>query len=118
MRAVARGLVPSSFGWLRLLASPSSYLLLVGLVATAAAKLAVVRGLGGAGLGAWVVAVAPDLALHMGLAALFAIGERRSAWLCAATLPLALFVLVLSGLNAGYLGMTGEQLSWQGVSAG
>jgi lipoteichoic acid synthase len=115
----AVGLLPTAWGWLRLVGSPSSYLLLLGLVLTAAAKLAVLRDLGEAGGARWLLpVVASDVALHMGLAALFALGERRVPWILFATVPLSLLVLVLSALNAIYLGMTGEQLSWQGVSIG
>lgn len=115
-----RAILPDRWAWLRLFASPSSYLLLVAAATTAAAKLRVLRDIDGVSGWPlwWAVSVAPDLALCAGLAALFARGERRVAWLLAATVPLSLLVAAIAVVNSAYLGITGEQLTWQTVSLG
>ncbi len=113
-------LVPARRGWLRLVAAPSSALLVFGIVITAAAKLQVARGL--AGVGWWprhgLVAIAADVAWFLGAAALFAIAESRARWVWLATTPLALAMFAVAAGNAIYLWLSGEQLSWQVVSVG
>ncbi|HEU5055877.1 MAG TPA: sulfatase-like hydrolase/transferase [Kofleriaceae bacterium] len=113
-------LVPAGRGWLRLLAAPSSYLLFVALVLTAAAKLSVLVELEGVRAWPlwWIAVTAPDAALCLGLAALFALGERRLPWIMTVTVPLALLVAAVAVVNAAYLGITGEQLSWQVMAVG
>ena len=113
-------LVPPGRGWLRLVAAPSSYLLLLALVLTAAAKLSVLRQLEGVGAWPlwWIAVAAADAALCLGLAALFALGERRLPWIMTVTIPLALLVAAVAVVNAAYLGIAGEQLSWQVMAVG
>ncbi len=115
-----RLLVPDRWAWPRLLASPSSYLLLLAFALTAAAKLRVLRDIEGVTAWPlwWVAAAAPDAALCAGLAALFARGERRVPRLLAATVPLSALVAVIAVINAAYLGITGDQLTWQTLSLG
>ena len=113
-------LVPPRRGWLRLLAAPSSYLLCIALVLTAAAKLRVLLELEGV---TWwplrfVAMSAADAALYLGLAALFALGERRLPWIMTITIPLSLLVAAVAVVNSAYLGIAGEQLSWQVMAVG
>ena len=113
-------LAPARWGWLRLVAAPSSYLLVIALVVTAAAKLRVLRELEGVdSWPLWLVAIsAADAALYLGLAALFALGERRFPWLMTVTIPLALLVTAVAVVNAAYLGIAGEQMTWQTMAVG
>jgi hypothetical protein len=115
-----RAALPERYSWLRLLASPSSYVLFIALALTVAAKMSILRDLEGAGwwpaLLMW--AIASDTLLHMGLASVFAAGEARVRWLLAVTIPLSLLLLVFAVLNAGYLSETGEQLSARRISDG
>jgi len=113
-------LVPDRWAWPRLLASPSSYLLLLAFAVTAAAKLRVLRDIDGVRDWPlwWIVTAAPDAALCAGLAALFARGERRVPKLLAITVPLSLVIAGVSLINGAYLGITGEQITWQTMSLG
>ncbi|MBA3539995.1 MAG: hypothetical protein H0T79_10235, partial [Deltaproteobacteria bacterium] len=115
-----RAAVPGRWSWVRLLAAPSSYLLVVALVVTLVAKLKVVHGLDG--VGAWplhgLLASAADVAVFLGLAALLALGERVSRWMLLATLPIALLVAAVAVINAAYLAISGEQLSWPVLTLG
>jgi lipoteichoic acid synthase len=113
-------LIPARWSWVRLLAAPSSYLLLLAVVLTAAAKLRVLRELDGVSAWpAWWVAIsAADAAFYLGLAALFALGERRFPWLMAVTIPLALLVAAVAVVNSAYLGIAGEQMTWQVMAVG
>jgi lipoteichoic acid synthase len=115
-----RVLVPDRWAWPRLVASPSSYLLLLAFAVTAAAKLRVLRDIDGVSSVPlwWIAAAAPDAAFCAGLAALFARGERRVPRILAITLPLSLVVAAVSVINAAYLGITGEQITWQTLSLG
>jgi len=112
--------VPERWAWLRVLGSPSSFLLLLAVVVTAFAKLRVISAVEGVVAWPlwWSVSVAPDAALCAALAALFARGERRVPWLMAATIPLAALVAAIAVINGGYLGITGEQLTWQTFALG
>lgn len=111
---------PPRITWLRVLAAPSSYLLLLATLVTLAAKLYVVREI--EGVAVWpvrgVLAAASDVALFLGLASLFAAGEARSPWLMLATIPLAVGMATLAVINAGYLMVSGEQLNYQVISVG
>lgn len=115
-----RRLVPASSAWLRLLVSPSSYCLVAAFFLTAIAKAAILPGLQQAGwYPLWLPwAVHSDALLYFGLAALFAFGEARTPRIRAATLPLALSLLVLATVNAGYLSITGQQLTAEAIQAG
>lgn len=115
-----RGMLPDRMSWVRLLASPSSYLLVVATIATSVAKLRVIRALDSVDLWPvyWLLASAADVAWFLGLAALFALGERSFRWVIAVTIPLALLIGGLGIANAGFIWVTGEQLSWQAVSFG
>jgi lipoteichoic acid synthase len=115
-----RDAVPSRWAWLRLWASPSSYILLAALALTIVAKASSLAGLRDAGwwpaLTLW--AITADVVLHAGLAALFALGEARVPRLIAVTIPLALLVAAVSLINAAYLSVTGEQLTYEAVRLG
>ena len=107
-------LVPGRWSWVHVLATPTSYLLLLSAVATMAAKLPVVRGLHGIGFwpARWLGACAKDIAFFLGLAALLALGEHVRRRMLFATLPLALIVTAVAIINASYLTIAGEQLTW------
>jgi len=113
-------LVPARRGWLRLVAAPSSYLLVIALVLTAAAKLRVLGELEGVSARPlwWIAICAGDAAFYLGLAALFALGERRFPWIMAVTIPLSLLVAAVAVVNAAYLGIAGEQMTWQVMAVG
>lgn len=107
-------LVPDRWSWLHALAAPTSYLLILAAVVTMAAKLPVIRGLHGIGFwpARWIGACATDLAFFLGLAALLALGEHVRRRMLFATLPLALVVAIVAFINACYLMVAGEQLTW------
>lgn len=112
--------LPARWGWVRLLASPSGYLLTLALVATALAKLRVLGELEGMGARPfwWIASIGADAALYGGLAALFALGERRVPRIMVITVALSLLVTAVAVINGAYLGMTGEQLTWQVMAVG
>lgn len=113
-------LLPDRRCWPRLLVAPSSYLLVVSLVATMAAKLQLVHGLEDLDFwfGRWLKACAADIAFFLGIAAVFAIGEHVHRRLAFVTVPLAVLVAAVALLNAAYLAISGEQLSWSVVTLG
>ncbi|HKE15842.1 MAG TPA: sulfatase-like hydrolase/transferase [Kofleriaceae bacterium] len=115
-----RTLLPDRWSWVRLCASPSSYLLLLAALTAAAAKVRVIAALDD--VTAWpmwsLVATAPDAALFAALASLFAAGERRATGLLLITVPTAVLVAAFAAASAAYLAITGEQLTWQAVSLG
>jgi hypothetical protein len=115
-----RRVVPDRWAALRLLVAPSSYLLVIALVATLAMKAAVIRSLDGVDLWPlhWLVASMEDIACFLGLAALLAVAERSSAWMQLVTVPLAFVVAAIALVNAGYLSVAGEQLTWPTISIG
>jgi arylsulfatase A-like enzyme len=104
----------------RLLASPSGYLLTLALVVTALAKLRVLGELEGVSARPlwWLASLGGDAALYGGLAALFALGERRVPRIMIITVTLSLLVTAVAVINGAYLGMTGEQITWQVMSVG
>ena len=53
-----------------------------------------------------------DLAIYLGFAAMFAIGEGKSRWLHALTISIAVVLTTVAALNAAYLSRAGQQLSW------
>jgi arylsulfatase A-like enzyme len=113
-----RRVLPSWPSWVRLVASPSGYLLLLGLAATAAAKIAVLSGLGaGVGKAAAIGCLAADGVFAFAFAGLLALAETRPRRL-AATVPVAAVYAVPMLVNASYLGVTGEQLTWTTVALG
>ncbi len=65
---------------------------------------------------AWVVAF--DIAIYLGLGAMFAVVEAKSRRFFAITLPLAFLFAVLATLNAAYLSRVGEQLTWNAITLG
>ena len=115
-----RKLVPDRWAGLRLLVAPSSYLLVIALVATLVMKASVIRSLDGISAWPlhWLVASVEDVGCFLGLAALLAIGERASPWLQVVTVPLAFLVAAIALLNAGYVSVAGEQLTWPTISIG
>ncbi len=98
-----------------MLGSPSSYLLVVGLAATAWAKVSVLRGAGSAAAAPGCLAF--DGVLAFGLAGLLSLAEARRRWLVA-TLPIATAFAGAMVVNAIYLGISGEPLSWPAVELG
>lgn len=107
-------LLPDRWSWLYVLGTPTSFLLVFATLATMAAKLTVVRGLDGIGFwpARWLAACGVDIAFLFGLAALLALGEHVRRSMLFATLPLALLVTTLAVINACYLTIAGEQLTW------
>jgi hypothetical protein len=115
-----RDALPPRWGWLRLIASPSSYILLIGLILIVWAKARAVFALEGVGNKSYMLlwATTADVIVHVGLATLFALGEARVRWLIAVTIPLATIALALAFFNAAYLSVAGEQLSWEAIQYG
>ncbi len=115
-----RALVPPRWAWLRLLASPTSYILIITLVMVVWAKGTTLRDLEGVGF--WplllVWAMASDVLVHFVFAAMFAVGEARSPYVLFATVPLTLLIAFFAVSNAVYLGITGEQLTWEAITLG
>ncbi len=119
LRAVRLAL-PSRFGWLSLLCGVSGYPLLLSLIAVVLAKYSVMNRLQAVdtGLFTWLSLIASDVAVHFVLIAIFALGESRRPRLSVATLPLAILVSALAFVNALYLQISGEQLSWEAFTIG
>ncbi len=115
-----RSFLPPRSGWLRLLASPTSIVLVAGFLMTLHAKAKVLRLL--EGVSAWPFVLlwtgAIDAVVYLGFAALFAAGEARSRWMGVATIPLSLLIASLALVNASYMSITGEQLTWDAVELG
>jgi lipoteichoic acid synthase len=113
-------LKPSRWAWPRLFVTPSSYLLVLSLIATMVAKLVVIAGLDGVSVWPlrWLTASSVDVALFLGLAAVLALGEHVSRRLVFITVPIAVVVTVIAIINAGYLAMTGQQITWQILAVG
>ena len=110
-------MLPPRHGWLQLLASPTSALLTTALLATVVVKGRMLWRLDGLGSwpAAWAWSTAEDIWLLMGFAALFALGEARSARLVAVTYPLTAIICLLSFINAAYLSVSGQQGSWSAL---
>ena len=85
-----------------------------------AAKLPVVRGLEDIGFwpSRWIAACFVDVAFFAALAALLALAEKVSRKLLFATVPIALMIATVSVINAGYLSISGDQLSWPVLTLG
>lgn len=99
--------------------SPTSYALLVACLVTVGAKTAWVTQLGSdGGVGTVIYSAAADVAVYLGFAALFAAGEAITPRIYLATVPLTLLVAAVAGINAWYLTVTGEQLTWDLVELG
>lgn len=113
-------ITPRRWSWLWLFAAPASYLLVVSLIVTMAAKLPVVRGLDDIGSwpGRWLATCLVDVAFFLGVTAVFSLVERRWDRMRFATIPLALVIAVLAIVNAGYLSNSGNQLSWPVLELG
>lgn len=99
---------------------PSSYLMVMGLITTLLAKLLIIRQIDGIGPTPWVlIATIPlDLFFYLGLAAIFALFERRARSRVAVTLLIAIPATTVAAINAYYLHITGEQLTWEAVRLG
>lgn len=112
--------MPPRWGWLALWGVPSSYVLLLSLVAVAAAKAHSLAGMDGVTAWPllWLWAIAADALVHGGLAALLVTAEARRPRLRVVTVPVAAVVAALGLANAAYLGAAGEQLSWEAVQYG
>ncbi|HEY5924804.1 MAG TPA: sulfatase-like hydrolase/transferase, partial [Kofleriaceae bacterium] len=113
MPAKWRAFVPARGAWWRLVAAASSYVLLVALALTMIAKLRVVRGADGVDfwLGRWLAVCAADVVWFCTLAAACAFAERYSRLVQLITIPVAVIVATCALINAGYLSISGEQLS-------
>jgi arylsulfatase A-like enzyme len=112
--------LPPRSGWARLIASPSSYLLVVAFALTVWAKASILSALDAAGtiplLLAWIASA--DALVLFALAALFALGEASTRWISAVTTALSACVLALALINAGYLSVSGEQLTVSTLKVG
>ncbi|MFN0253184.1 MAG: sulfatase-like hydrolase/transferase [Kofleriaceae bacterium] len=115
-----REVLPTASSWSRLLVAPSSYLFVIALVATMAAKWVAVRRIEDTDfhLARWLAICDVDIAVFLGLACACALVESRRAWLAVVTTPIASLFAIVALLDAGYLAITGEQLSWAVVSLG
>ena len=96
--------------WARLWVAPSSYLMLLTLVATICAKTMAALELAGSSTARVLPLVSlSDVLVYLGVAGVLALGEsrwKRAAW---ATTPIAGFVGSLGLVNALYLALAGEQ---------
>lgn len=110
-----RSLIPPPSGWLRLPASFSSYVLLASALATVVGKALAVQSLEGVRYPLFFLgwAVAQDLLVYFGVAALLAGLEMRLRWAWLLTFPLAICGAITATLNTGYLVITGEQATWE-----
>ena len=107
-------------GALRLLLKPSSYLLVLSLGLTVWAKVGALFTLEASerALADLPAVVASDFVVFLGLAALFAAGERVSSWICTTTIVLSVAVAAIAGFNAFYMAVTGGQLSVGALAMG
>lgn len=119
-RAVWRSWLPSRWAWVYLVASPTSYLLVLSFVATVVAKTIAISRLDDAGFAPSRALAASfvDAAFLFVLALVLALAERVSRRLWLATIPIALLVSAIALINAGYLAISGEQLTWPILSLG
>jgi arylsulfatase A-like enzyme len=106
-----RNIVPPSSGWLRLLASFTSYLLVLGALATVIGKTMAMEALAPADRSIWLLmwAVSQDLLVYFGSAAVLAALEMWTRRWLLLTIPLALVASLTGMLNTVYLAITGEQ---------
>ncbi len=113
-------LIPDRWSWPRLLVAPSSFLLVLSLIATLIGKLREIRHIPDLGFwpSRWLAASAADVVVFLGLAAAFALAERATKRMAFVTIPLALAVTVLAMINVVYLSISGEQLSAQVLTLG
>ena len=120
MRVDWRKALPPRGGWLRLLASPTSFVLAAGFLLTLHGKARILRNVDDIGFwpAALIWAGAMDALVYLAFAAMFAVGEGRSPWMRAATYPLTALIASLSLINAWYLSVTGEQLTWEAIQLG
>ncbi|MGE0396369.1 MAG: LTA synthase family protein [Kofleriaceae bacterium] len=119
-RARWRVWLPTRWAWVYLLASPTSYLLALSLVATMIAKTVAISRLDDVGFAPTraVAASFVDAAFLFALLAVLAVAERASRRLWLATIPIAILVSTIAIINAGYLSISGEQLTWPILSLG
>ncbi len=115
-----REALPTVSSWLRLLAAPSSYLLVIALIATMAAKWVALHRIQDIDFVAarWLSVCDVDVVVFLGLACVFALLEAWRSWTTIVTVTISILVSVVGLLDAGYLAITGEQLSWAVVSLG
>ena len=99
--------------WMRLLVAPSSYLLVLALLATVIAKTIRLLALHPPVEG-WLLPTSMllDVAVFMGVAGAFAWLEASTRFVGWLTVPVAAVVALLAGCNAVYLALAGEQLNW------
>lgn len=99
--------------WIRLLVAPSSYLLVLALLATVIAKTIRLLALHPPVEG-WLLPTSMllDVAVFMGVAGAFAWLETSTRFVGWLTVPVATVVALLAGCNAVYLALAGEQLNW------
>lgn len=111
--------LPERWAFLRLLMWPSSYLLVIALLATLVWKAQVIAGLADVDgwFVAWLGSACEDVAVFFGVAALLAAGER-SPWMQALTIPVAFAIAAIALLNVAYMGIAGEQITWPVISIG
>lgn len=112
--------LPPNRGWLRLLASPSSYIFAAIFLLTAIAKMMVLARHDD--VSSWLLylpwAVSADLLVYFGLAACFAAVEAHRPALRSVTFSLAGMIGFLGLINAWYLSVAGWQLSADILSVG
>lgn len=113
-----RALVPARAGWWRLLVAPSSYALVVAIVVTAVVKIDVACDLEDGGIASGLAASTTDLAFYATAAALLALAEHAVRWTFYVTIPIAVALLGGAAVNAIYLAISGEQLSWPVIAVG
>lgn len=118
--ASVRSALPRLGSWARLLIAPSSYLLVLALVATLAAKWIAIRRLEDTDLVVqrWLAACSIDVAVLGGLAAVLALVESRARWVAIPAILASVLVGGVALLNAGYLAISSEQITWSVILLG
>ncbi len=125
MRSVLAGIpwrraIPPRSGWLRLFASPLSYIFAASFLLTAIAKTTVLAR--HEDVSSWLLhvpwAVSNDAFVYFGLAAHFAAVEARLPAIRGVTFPLAGLIGFIGLVNAWYLSVAGWQLNADIVSVG
>lgn len=102
-----------------LVCTPATYLMVASAVVTVAAKATVIRDLdGGVALAVLAWVTAPDVATFAVLAALLALAASRGGFLRMLATCGSAAVAFFALLNAGYLYVAGEQLTWEAVLLG
>lgn len=113
-------LTPPRQGWLFLFSTPTTYLLWLGLLATAVAKIHQLLRLEDfrTGVSALAWSIAPDAALYCGLSVVLLAIESRSPRIRMVTILLACTIAFTAVANAIFLMTAGDQLTVEALQYG